>query len=479
MSVTVLRGGTVLAFDGVTHRAVPGGDVAYAGDTILHAGGPYAGPADQVVDASGTIVSPGLVNAHLHVTDTAFTRGGWFEDFTAGGGGSANHTGLYLLLPTIRAATGAEEEIAAAECAFAELLLSGTTTAVELGFDAEMRDGGDLVTAGRIADTAARLGIRAYIGPRYRSLRWLPGEDGGVIRHRYPDGGRARFADCVRFCEAWNGRHGDMIRTVLAPGQVDTCDAELLTGSRREADRLGIPVQIHAGQSPYEYRTVMREHGVSTIALLQRTGLLGPDFLIGHGMYLTEDGIVDRFPPVELAALAESGTTIVHLPWVKARQGAYMRSFDAFLRAGVRMAIGTDTYPFDLVREMRCASTMAKIAEGPMAGRPADIFHAATIAPADGLGRADLGRLAPGCKADIVLFAADVPHAVPFRDPIKFIVSSATGADVRSVVVNGRTIVRDRRLLTCDLPAAIGRLREAGDRVFSRIALQQQGSHPA
>ena len=472
MSITVIRNGTVLAWDGTAHQTVPGGEVAFEGNTILHAGGPYEGPADRVIEAKGTIVSPGLVNAHLHVTDTAFTRGGWYETFTAGGGGAANHTGLYLILPTVRAATGAEDELAAAECAFAELLLAGTTTAVELGFDAEMRDGGDLGTVGRIADTAARLGIRAYIGPRYRSLRWGSDADGGVVRNRYPDGGRARFTDCVRFCEEWNGRHGDLIRTMLAPGQVDTCDLDLLTGSRREADRLGIPIQIHAGQSPNEYRTVMREHGMSTIALMRKTGLLGPDFLIGHGMYLTEDGIVDRFPEDELAALRDSRTTIVHLPWVKARQGAYMRSFDAFLRAGVHMAIGTDTYPFDLIQEMRIASTMSKVAEGsPMAGTPAAMFHAATVAPADGLGRPDLGRLAPGCRADILLIGSDMPHAVPFQDPVGFIVSSATGADVRTVVVDGRTVVRERAVLGTDLPAAVERLREAGRRVHARVNL--------
>ncbi len=473
MSITVIRNGTVLAWDGTAHRAVTGGEVAFEGNTILHAGGPYEGPMDHVLNAKGSIISPGLVNAHLHVTDTAFTRGGWFEDFTTGGkGGTANHTALYNLLPTVRGATGSEDELAAAECAFAELLLSGTTTAAELGFDAEMRDGGDLGTVGRIADTAARLGVRAYVGPRYRSLRWTPGADGDVVRNHYSDGGRARFADCVRFCEEWNGRHGDLIRTMLAPGQVDTCTLELLTGSRREADRLGIPVQIHAGQSPNEYRTVMREHGMSTIALMRKTGLLGPDFLIGHGMYLTEDGIVDRFPEDELAALRDSRTTIVHLPWVKARQGSYMRSFDAFVRAGVRMAIGTDTYPFDLIQEMRVASTMSKVAEGnPSAGSAAAMFHAATVAPADGLGRPDLGRLAPGCKADIILIGTDVPHAVPLPDPVKFIVSSATGADVRTVIVDGRTAVRDRVVLGTDLPAALDRLREAGRRVHARVSL--------
>jgi cytosine/adenosine deaminase-related metal-dependent hydrolase len=261
-----------------------------------------------------------------------------------------------------------------------------------------------------------------------------------------------------------------MIRTMLAPGQIDTCDADMLRETRVIADRIKVPIQLHAGQSPTEYRTIRDVHGCSTIALLGSTGLLGEDFIIGHGMYLTEDGDVDHFPAAELAALVASRTTIVHLPWVKARQGAAMRSFGKFVRAGVRMGLGTDTYPFDIIQEMRCAATLSRVMDGsPVMTTSAQIFHAATVGGADALGRADLGRLAPGAKADIILIDARSPHAVPLRDPIGFIVFSATGADVDTVIVNGRTVVENRVLQTTDLDAALARLAEAAARVAARI----------
>jgi cytosine/adenosine deaminase-related metal-dependent hydrolase len=187
-------------------------------------------------------------------------------------------------------------------------------------------------------------------------------------------------------------------------------------------------------------------------------------------MFLTEDGEVDRFPPAELAALVESRTSIIHLPWVKARQGTAMQSFGKFVHAGVRMGLGTDTYPFDIIQEMRCAATLSRVMEkSPIHTTSAQIFHAATAGSADALGRSDLGRLETGAKADIVLLDARKPHAVPMRDPIGFIVFSATGSDVDTVIVNGRTVVENRVLKTTDLDAALAKLAEAAARVSARI----------
>jgi cytosine/adenosine deaminase-related metal-dependent hydrolase len=385
---------------------------------------------------------------------------------------ASNYDGLYRILPSVRGATGAQDELAAAEAAFCELLLAGSTTIVELGFDFEMMEGGAIATTEAIADLAAQLGIRAYVGPRFRSGYWRLNQAGQVSYHLYPDRGRERFDQCVSFCKRWDGAHDGLIRTMLAPGQVDTCDAEMLEETRAVANKTGLRIQLHAGQSPTEYRTIQREHQCSTIEFMVRTGLLGPDFIIGHGMFLTEDGDVAEFPAKELAALVESRTTIVHLPWVKARQGTAMRSFGKFLRAGVRMALGTDTYPFDVIQEMRCAAVMSRVMDAsPSSVSSADVFRAATIGGAEALDRSDLGRLTKGAKADVVLIEAKTPHAVPMRDPLGFIVFSATGADVNTVIVNGRTVVRERKLVHLDLSESIARLSDAARRVSCRVKL--------
>jgi len=107
----------------------------------------------------------------------------------------------------------------------------------------------------------------------------------------------------------------------------------------------------------------------------------------------------------------------------------------------------------------------------PSSVSSADVFRAATIGGAEALDRSDLGRLTKGAKADVVLIEAKTPHAVPMRDPLGFIVFSATGADVNTVIVNGRTVVRERKLVHLDLSESIARLSDAARRVSCRVKL--------
>ncbi len=464
-----INNGTVIAWIDNRHQILDRGSVVFEGNEIVFVGAAHEGPvdrADEVIDATGRLVIPGLINSHLHVTDTAFTKG-CLEDIGDSGG---NLVSLYSVLPTVRHATDPEAQVTAAECAFAELARTGSTTVVELGYDFEIGGDGDIAITERVAEAAGRSGLRCYSGPRYRTRHYGQNSDGGVYYQDYPDKGRARFEACMEFCRQWDGRYDDRLRTMLAPGQVDTCDAELLRDTRRVADEQKTPIQLHAGQSPNEFRRIGETIGKTTVEYLADCGLLGPDFIIGHGQSPSADGDVNSMAAHETAALRDSGTTICHLPWVKARRGNIINSIQKYRDLGIRQSIGTDTYPFDLFNDMRMAAVACKIAEGAADAAPAqDIFHMATIGGADALGRPDLGRLAPGCRADIVLIRIDTPKAAPVYDPFKFLVLAASGEDVERVIVDGKTIVQDGKVLTIDVPAAVRQLNEAGKRVRSRM----------
>lgn len=463
---TTIKNGIVLGWRNERHEILKGAVVVFEGDTVVRVGEDDDGPADETIDASGHIVAPGFVNVHAHVTDSAYAKG-YLEDQ-----GKKDFSTLYRVLPTVRHAVDAAAEVAAAECTFAEMLLSGSTTVVELGFDYEMMDGSDIGNAEAVAEAAGRLGIRCYMAPRYRTGYFGLDSNEQVFYRNYPNNGRDRFHDCIRFCRNFDGRHHGLVRTMLAPGQVDTCDRELLIETRAAANELHIPIQIHAGQSPTEYRRINETQRMTTIEYLDDTGLLKSDLLIGHGMWLAEDGNVDHLPTAERKALSDSGATIAHLPWVKARQSSVINSFEKYRRAGIRVALGTDTFPFDMFNEMRFCAIICKIVESdPRAALAPDVYRAATVAGADALGRPDLGRLAAGCKADILLINTESPHAQPLRDPFKFLVLGAYGSDVKQVIVNGRTVVKERQLLTIDLSAALSRLKRADRRVMSRIDL--------
>ena len=475
---TLLRGGGVVAFDGSRHVHLRRGDVVFCGDRIEYAGPHWDERADapvhETIDTTGKLVVPGLVNMHLHVTDTPFTRG-WLDDYAASGqaGAASNVTALYTLLPAVRAAALAEDQLAAAECAFSELLLSGSTTVVELGYDEEMGDRGDMATPRAVGDIAGRLGLRCYLAPRYRSRYWKLGPDGAPAYFHYEGDGLPRMRACLGLLDEIDATHEGRLRAMLAPGQVDTCEAALLRATREAAERTGYPIQLHAGQSPSEFRRIRQQHGCTTLEYLDRVGLLGRDLILGHSMFFSESGDVDECNPAELQRLRDSGTHLCHLPWVKARQGTVMRSFAKYLRRGIPICLGTDTYPFDMFNEMRMAAAMCRVADGsPQAVTAAEVFHAATVGGAQALQREDLGRLAAGCQADIVLVDVNKPHAVPLRDAIQHLVLSASAADVDSVFIAGRRVVDRRALVHGNLGDAVARLAEAGERVQARVRLE-------
>jgi len=472
---TYIENGTVIAWQDGAHRAIERCTVVIEDDTIVEIGTAVAPPAQPCthIDARGRIVMPGFVNAHLHVTDTLYTKG-YLEDASnlSPEAKATNYGTLYKTLPAVRHAIDPQAQVIAAECAFAELARTGSTTVVELGFDYEVGGDGDIAITEQVAQAAMATGLRCYSGPRYRAMHYGHAPAGQVWYEPYPDHGQRRLRDCVDFCIGWDGKYQGRLRTMLAPGQIDTCTSQMLRETRRIADAHNLPIQVHAGQSPNEYARIQAEYGMSTVEYLQDTGLLGPDCLIGHGQIMTRDGSMASLSAAEVSALRDSRTTVAHLPWVKARRGGVIDSIHKYRQLGIRQALGTDSYPFDMFNEMRMALTVCRIVEHSAdAISSLDVFTMATAGGADALGRPDLGRLAPGGKADIVLVRADTFKSAPAYDPFKFLVLAATGDDVDRVIVDGKTIVDNGRVLAVDMPAAVARLDEAARRVRANVAI--------
>jgi cytosine/adenosine deaminase-related metal-dependent hydrolase len=153
----------------------------------------------------------------------------------------------------------------------------------------------------------------------------------------------------------------------------------------------------------------------------------------------------------ELKLIAESGATVGHCPHKCAKMAFALESFDQYLAAGVRIGLGTDTYPLDIIAEMRYASLISRLIDRDASGaRPADCFNAATIGGADALGRKDLGRLAAGAKADVVIINLRTTRYGPWRDPINALVEYGSGADVETVIVDGQIVIDNGRSTRID-----------------------------
>jgi cytosine/adenosine deaminase-related metal-dependent hydrolase len=257
---------------------------------------------------------------------------------------------------------------------------------------------------------------------------------------------------------------------MAVPSQIDTCTPQLLADSRAEAKRRGVSWQIHAAQSVSEFHEITRRHGFTPIGWLHEQGLLDDRAIIGHGIFLDHHPSTPWHTDRDLAILAETGTTVAHCPTVFARRGITMKHFGKYKRSGINMGVGTDTYPHNMLDEMRLAAYLARTqATDPRSVTTTELFEAATIGGAKALGRDDIGRLAPGCRADLVLVDITHPMMRPARDPLRSLIYAAGDRALKAVYVDGQQVVRDGEVLTMDYRAAAAQLHEAQKRVAERV----------
>ena len=252
--------------------------------------------------------------------------------------------------------------------------------------------------------------------------------------------------------------------------QIENCSAELLHDSREAARQRGIPFTVHIAQSVNEVQEMIRRHGKTPVQWAHEIGILGPDTILGHALFLDTHSWIRWWTKTDLALIADSGSSVAHCPTPFARYGQIMENFGDYLRAGVNMGLGTDTTPHNLVEEMRKAAVLARIAARNIKTvTTSDLLHAATIGGAKALMRDDLGRIAPNKKADVVLVDLTVPQMRPAHDPLRSFVYHAGDRAVRDVFVDGQPVVADGKVLTLDQNDAADRLVGAQRRMMEKV----------
>jgi cytosine/adenosine deaminase-related metal-dependent hydrolase len=341
----------------------------------------------------------------------------------------------------------------------AELLRGGVTTVMEIGGLGEY-----------VVERAAHYGLRVYVGQAFRSGRWLTRDGKRVEWEWNEDQGQHGLRRAVEFHARHDGAHGGLVRCFFSPAQIDTCTPSLLQEAWRHAEEAGAPYQVHTAQSVVEFNEMVARHGRTPIAWMRDLGVLGPRTILGHAIIVGGSSWTN-YPAGDVAIMADAGCSVAHAVWVFARRGVLMESFARYRAAGVNMSLGTDTNPQSVIEAMRWAAVCSKIVErNTEATTAAHVFDAATLGGARALGRDDLGRIAPGAKADLVLWKSASWRMTPLRDPIKNLVYNATDEDVDRVYVNGRMVVDGGRVLAADERAILSALQAAGDRMWPRMA---------
>ncbi len=439
-------GGTVVTMDG-SRQVIADGAILVRDDVIV-AVGPRdtlsgAFEAETTLDASGTLIVPGLINAHTHAPMVLF-RGladdlhlmDWLE----------NH-----IFPAEKAHVDEEFVLVGTRLAALEMLLSGTTTFVDMYYFEE-----------QVAQAAKQAGMRAVVG---ETIIGIPAPDNASVEEA--------LGYTERFLERW--RNDPLITPAVAPHSAYLLEPEGLQASRALADRYGAPLLIHLSEAEPEQRIVRARFGKTPTEHLRDLGVLGRGMLGAHGVHLNAS---DR------KLLLEAGAGVTHCPQSNMKVSAGRAPIPQMLAEGLRLGLGTDgaasNNDLDMFEEMLMAALLAKHGtQDPTAAPAAAVLEMATLGGARALGmEADLGSLEVGKRADIVLVSLAAPRLRPLYDPVSHLVYAAKGADVRDVIVNGRVVVRNRRVLTLDAAAVLADAEKLSARIAERADASEQPARP-
>lgn len=454
--ITVIRKAhTVVAYDAARggHAYLNDADVAFDESGFLHVGGHYDGPFAQEIPGRDRMVLPGFVNVHCHSGEEPVSKG-LFEDM-----GTAALWGQAMYEYSTLIEIGDDAIKAALTVMLGDLLRSGVTTFVDIAGPHDCW-----------LPTLAESGARAYVAPGFREAAWHV-EDSHRLDFRWNAArGREAFARALEMVDAAESHPSSRLRGILAPSQVETCSPELLQEAAQAARSRKVPITIHAAQTMAEHEELLRRHGLTAVHYLETLGILGPDLILGHCIFIDSHGWTRQRTAADLGRLAASGTSVAHCPVTFARSGMILQSVGRYRRSGVNVALGTDSYPFNMLEEMRTALINARIAGGTVFDvSTADVFDVATLAGAKALGRSDIGRIETGAKADFSLVDLRHPGMQPVHDPLRNLLHCAAERAVSAVYVDGACIMENDRPTRVDYDGALAELQAVQDFAVRRL----------
>lgn len=373
-------------------------------------------PHAYVIDARDRVLLPGLINTHTHLSMTMLRS-------------IADDIEAVKWLPVVWAVEKhlTDDTVrAGAMLGIAEMIASGTTTFNDHYFHMD-----------QVADAVAETGMRADLAH-------------GILENRNKKKGLRELNEGEAFARDWNGKADGRIRTRMGPHALYTCSTELVSAARAAADRVGVGMHMHVAESALEMKMVGKKAlGPTSVQHLEALGVLGPDFVIGHGLTIDD---------TDIQILCDRGVGIAHCPQAYGKVGGYpWPAVDEWLKSGIHVGMGTDGVAsnnnLDLFDEMRFATMVRKLQTRKGTVLPArQMIRMATIEGAHVLGIADqIGSLEVGKKADLIMVDFRRPHLRPLHNIPGHLVYSANGADVEATVVDGRFLYLNRQFQTLDV----------------------------
>ncbi|MGW4351372.1 chlorohydrolase family protein [Nocardia sp. NPDC004582] len=457
-----VRAAHVLAYSDGGHVLLENAEVVVDGTRILAVGPRGAVAVDEVIELGESLLMPGFIDLDaLTDIDHALIDSWQSPELGLGLQWSRDYAERRR-----RAVFDSAERAFIREYGFVQLLRHGVTTAMPIASEVHSDWAETFEDAVAMAETAERLGLRVYLGPSYRSGVNVVDDNGTRSLYWNEALGLEGFDGAERFLDWARNNPSDLVHGVLLPCRIETLSEDLLRRTAKLAAEAGVLVRLHALQGLVERRLVLEKFGAPPLEVLDRVGLLGPKLLLPHGIYVDSHPLVGLGTDADVATMAAAGVTIVHCPLTSARYGAALDSFERYRTAGVGLALGTDSFPPDLIRGIDIGVAVAKVGAHRLdAAGYGDYLTAATLGGATALGRTDLGRIAVGATADLVAF-----HLGDFRDgvlddPVRTICMNSTARAATFSMIAGRIVMRDGEMPGADLPGMARRAQSLFDRM--------------
>ena len=413
----LITGGAVVTMDG-ERRIFDNGFVAIRGERIVAVGDVAElkaknFSAKQTIDARGKVVLPGLVNTHGHIPMTLFR-------------GIADDLNLQdwltkFIFPAEAKNVTREFVVAGTQLGLAEMIRGGITTYADMYYFEDA-----------IAEETKRAGVRGVLGET-------------VID--FPVADNKTWAEAMayteRFLKRWKG--DSLITAAVAPHAPYTVSTEHLNEVRALAERLDSPILTHLAEAPTETEFMAKTYNSRPTMYLERINFLSPRLLAAHVVHVNDE---------EIAILKRREVGVAHCPQSNMKLASGTAPIPAMLKAGLRLGLGTDgaasNHDLSLWEEIDSAAKLHKLISGDPTAVPAqDVLAMATIGGARALHmEKEIGSLGAGKRADVIMVDLNAAHLTPIYNYLSHLVYAVKASDVSDTIVNGRVLMRNRRLLT-------------------------------
>ena len=433
----VVRNGIIITVDGNRRILNPGsiaidGTAIVAIDTPANIAARYQ--AADTIDATGKVVMPGLINTHTHAAMVMYRGLGndlalmdWLQKY---------------IFPAEAKTVSPEFVRVGTRLALLEMIQSGTTLYADMYYFEE-----------EVARVTRAAGLRGVLGQT-------------VIEFPVPDAKTP--ADALKRTEAFAREfaNDELITPSLAPHAVYTLDAKTLTAVSELARRLNIPIQIHLAETSAETGMSQERHKMRPVAILDSLKFWAPVTIAAHAVWINPD---------EITLLKQRNVGVSNNPESNMKLASGTAPVLGYRKAGVNVGIGTDgaasNNDLDMFEAMRQAAFQQKlITMDPTAISAPEALEMATIGGARVVGQhARVGSLEPGKRADLIVVGLSKARQVPLFDPVAQIVYSSRGDDVETTIVNGRVLMRDRKMLTLDEARVLSDARAAAELVRKAV----------